>query len=138
MEGSPEFVRFSLIFVLAASTADAVDCRTTVDNRCFFPPTTAARAVDCQTTVAARCLSHPATDAEIEADARASQRRIEALLQEQHEAAAWGDTDDPQEAEGRVRAEQEGLLFDRDAAPVTFVFFRAPLQRTLRHWSGRR
>jgi hypothetical protein len=54
--------------------------------------------VDCQTLFDARCLPSQATETESAADALASQRRIEAFLQEQHAEAAWWDRSDQQEA----------------------------------------
>lgn len=127
MYRNPGLICFSLIFALATATAHAADCRTSFDNRCFSAPTSATRAVDCQTSFDERCLDHHATDAEIEADALASQHRIEALLQEQYEAAAWWDAVEQQEAAWGMRTEPEEFLVDRDAAPPTLVFFRAPV-----------
>jgi len=137
MYWSPGFACLSLIFVLAASTTDAADCRTTFDNRCLSWPTTTLHAVDCQTAFDERCLTHHATDAEIEADALASQRRLDALLQEQHEEAVQWDLSDQQEAEWQSQAELEARLLVHDVAPATFIVFRAPVRWISPRWSRR-
>ncbi len=94
-------------------------------------------AVDCQTTFDARCLVFHATDAEIEADALASQHRIEVMLEEQHAEAAWWEGVEQQEALWRAQAEWAARLFTpTETPPATYVF--APLRVVPRRWHGRR
>jgi hypothetical protein len=83
-------------------------------------------------------LPPQATEAEIEANALASQRRIEALLQEQQAEAAWWDAVDQQEAVWRQQAEWDALLFPPAALPAMFVVVRAPVRHTAHRWSDRR
>ncbi len=135
MHWSPGFTCLSLILVLAASTTNAADCRTTFDNSCLSWSTTMLRTVDCQTAFDERCLSHHATDAEIEADALAAQRRLDALLQEQREEAAQWDLYDQQEAAWQRQAELEARLLVQDVAPATFIVFRAPVRWVSPRWS---
>jgi hypothetical protein len=126
------------LFVLTAMSAHAADCRTTFDNRCLSSPMLTLYTVDCQTTFDARCLPPQATEAEIEANALASQRRIETLLQEQQAEAAWWDAIDQQEAVWRQQAEWDALLFPPAALPPMVVVVRAPLRHTAHRWSDRR
>ena len=136
MYWSPRFACLSLIFVLAASTTNAADCRTTFDNSCLSWPTTMLHAVDCQTVFDERCLAHHATDAEIEADALAAQRRLDALLQEQHEEAVQWELYDQQEAAWQRQAELETRLLGQEMAPTMFMVFRPPMRWVSLRWSS--
>ena len=133
----PGFACLSLIFVLTASTTEAADCHTTFDNRSLSWPMTTLHAVDCQTAFDERCLAHPATAAAIEAEAFAAQRRLDALLQEQHEEAVQWDLYDHQVVEWQNQAELEARLCVQDVAPATFLVFRAPVRWVFPRWSNR-
>ncbi len=112
-------IAYSCFCVFMASTTNAADCWSTLDNSCFSLPMAATPAVDCRTTFDARCLPSQATEAEIAADTDASQRRIEALLQEQQAEATRWDRYDQQEAVSRMQEEWAAGLLAAGMLPTT-------------------